>query len=150
VRLKWPGSFEPLSEVCDHIQQEVCSYLWHHGDFFICLNDMSQFFRTFHKGSTYRIRSLTVDVAWKISHGTRWDTRQIAKYLHPLFQEGNLQRVVIHGQFGYKDDDWNAWYMQCDKISRQLRDIELTPENVGRVIIIKHRWYDHERDDGWK
>ena len=148
VRLNWPGNFDSLSRVCDQIQRELCSYMWHHGDFYIDFNDMSQFFRSFPKDSTYRIRSLIIDVAWKASHGELWDTTQIAKHLLPLCQEGRLQRIVIRGQFGYPEDSWNVWYMQCDKIAQRLRDVELTPENVVRVILAKHHWYDDEGDDG--
>lgn len=122
--------------------------MWHHGDFYIDFKDMSHFFRSFPKGSTYRIRSLIIDVAWKASHGELWDTTQIAKHLLPLCQEGRLQRIVIRGQFGYPEDSWNVWYMQCDKIAQRLRDVELTPENVGRVVLVKHRRYDDEGDDG--
>lgn len=143
MRLKWPGSFETLSKVCNQIQREVCSYLWHHGNFRICFEDMSRFFDTFHSDATNRIKSLGIDVTAERSEGDDWDAAQIAEYLRPLCQEGRLQRVVIRGDPRVGELYPFTQYMECNVVARYLRNVELTPREVGRTILVEHCWY-HE------
>jgi hypothetical protein len=122
--------------------------MWQHGNFYICAENLSRFFGSFHKHATNRIKSLDIDVTTEESEGGNWDAMQIADYLRPLCQEARLQRVVIHTVVGYEGNspwDWHKSYMQCDQIARYLRNTYLAPKNVGRVILVEHRWHRDER-----
>lgn len=152
VRLKWPSNFKPLSEVCDQIQREVCSYMWHHGDFYIRFKNLSRLFESFNRDSTNRIRSLGVDVLLQESQGEYLDGMQISHYLRTLCREGRLQHVVIHGQSRYKEDNptqWPKYFMQCYEIAQRLRDVDMAPKNFDQAIVIEHCWYGDERDMEW-
>lgn len=83
----------------------------------------------------YRIKSLVIDVSYRVTEGIEIDAEYFAECLRPLCRNGRLQNIKLKTRRVFPNND-SDWYMRPDEIIEALRS-KLDSGSVGKDVFIE-------------